>query len=223
MNVLAIIGSPNGMKGNTGRLLSAVLEGAQAGGAQVDVCSLAELDVEPCDGCSACHRTGRCAIVDDLDAVADPAAQADAIVLASPNYIFNVSAQTKAFLDRCCGPLHCQAWHGKYGAAVVTSGGGGGEEVAAYLLRFLRAMGCATVGSIVAEGRHLAGGPGTAQVMQQAQDLGARLAESVRSRAVFPEQAAERAAFMVRMRGLVTMQKDVWPFEYEYWKSHGRL
>ncbi|MCD6365646.1 MAG: flavodoxin family protein [Planctomycetes bacterium] len=54
-------------------------------------------------------------------------------VLGSPNYIFNVSAQMKALLDRCCGPLHRNAWDGKYGVAVVTSGGGGQEQVDRYL------------------------------------------------------------------------------------------
>jgi len=62
----------------------------------------------------------------------------------------------KALLDRCCGPLHCNAWDGKYGVAVVTSGRGGHEQVGCYLLRFLRSMGCWTVGSVGAESFRLA-------------------------------------------------------------------
>jgi multimeric flavodoxin WrbA len=143
-------------------------------------------------------------------------------VLASPNYMFNVTAQMKAFLDRCCGPLHCQAWEGKCGAAVVTSGGGGAEEVEAYRLRFLRAMGCRTVGSVSAQARQLEG-DAAGQCTQAAGRLGANLVESIRSKRAFPEQAAERQAFVNRMKQLVTMQKDIWPYEYEYWKSHGRL
>jgi len=38
-----------------------------------------------------------------------------------------------------------------------------------------------------------------------------------------PGQADERRAFAERMRHLVTSMKDVWPYEYEFWRSHGRL
>jgi multimeric flavodoxin WrbA len=222
MKILAVIGSPNGMKGSTGRLLSAVLQGARSTGAEIETCSLADLKVHPCGACGSCHRTGKCPIPDDLQSIEAAALGAEGIVLASPNYIFSVTAQMKAFLDRSCGPLHCQAWEGKYGAAVVTSGGGGGEEVEAYLLRFLRAMGCRTVGSIGALGRQLQGDSAD-QVTRAAAALGANLVASIRSARKFPEQSAERQAFVERMRQLVTMQKDIWPYEYEYWKSHGRL
>jgi multimeric flavodoxin WrbA len=222
MKVLAVIGSPNGMKGSTGRLLDAVLQGARRNGAEAEVCSLADLKVHPCGACGSCHRTGKCPIEDDLGVIENAAREAEGVVLASPNYMFNVSAQMKAFLDRCCGPLHCQAWEGKYGAAVVTSGGGGAEEVEAYLLRFLRAMGCRTVGSVSAQGRQLQG-DSAEQFMQAASRLGANLVGSIRSMREFPEQRTERQAFVERMRQLVAMQKDVWPYEYEYWKSHGRL
>lgn len=222
MKVLAVIGSPNGMKGSTGRLLEAVLQGARRRGAETQVCSLADLKVHPCRACGSCHRTGKCLIEDDLGVIEAAAREAEGVVLASPNYMFNVSAQMKAFLDRCCGPLHCQAWEDKYGAAVVTSGGSGAEEVEAYLLRFLRTMGCRTVGSISAQGRQLQA-DAAARFVQAASHLGEDLVASIRSKRKFPEQAAERQAFVERMRQLVTMQKDVWPYEYEYWKSQGRL
>jgi len=223
MHVLAVIGSPNGMNGNTGLLLNAFLEGVRQAGAEPNVCSLAELQVQPCRACGSCHRKGLCPIEDAFGAIAGSAAAAEAIVLASPNYMFNVSAQMKAFLDRCCGPLHCRAWDGKYGAAVVSSGGGGAEEVQACLLRFLRAMGCWTVGSVGAESRQLSDGRAAATVMQAAHEAGRPLVEAVRGRSTFQDQIEERRAFADRMRHLVMAMKDVWPYEYEYWHSHGRL
>ena len=223
MKVVAVIGSPRGMGGNTGRLLQAALEGARQAGAAAQAFPLSELQVQPCTGCGACHRTGICPTEDDFQGIADAAAGADGIVLASPNYTFNVSAQVKAFLDRCCGSLHCQTWDGKHGAAVVTSGGSGGEEVQAYLLRFLRGMGCWTVGSVGAESRQLADATAAAEVLQDARGLGGRLAEAARIKLTVPGQADERRAFAERMRHLVTSMKDVWPYEYEYWRARGRL
>ena len=37
------------------------------------------------------------------------------------------------------------------------------------------------------------------------------------------DQDNERAAFFQRMKELMGFRKDEWPYEYEYWKSRGRL
>jgi multimeric flavodoxin WrbA len=80
--------------------------------------------VLPCLACDTCHRKGRCAQNDEFESIKGKILEADGLVLASPNYIFSVSAQLKAFMDRCCGVVHCMAFEGKYGVSVVTSGGG---------------------------------------------------------------------------------------------------
>ena len=126
-------------------------------------------------------------------------------------------------MDRCSCPLHCQAMDGKYGAAVVTSGGSGSEEVETYLLRFLRALGCRTVGGVTAEARQIEDERTRGPKYGEAAVLGARLVEAIRTRAAFPEQEKERHAFFQRMKELIGFRKDEWPYEYEYWKSHGRL
>ena len=152
MKLVAILGSPHGMKGNTGKVLDALVAAARGRGAEVTLFSLAELKVGPCRACDTCHKTGACPTRDDFNTIRDALLAADGVVLASPNYIFSVSAQMKCLFDRWCGPLHLQAMEGKYGAAVVTSGGAESPEVENYMLRFLRAMGCWTVGSVGAEG-----------------------------------------------------------------------
>ena len=45
-------------------------------------------------------KLDRCALEDDLTLVLDAVREADAVVLASPVYYWDVSAQVKAFLDR---------------------------------------------------------------------------------------------------------------------------
>ena len=150
------------------------------------------MKVQPCRGCAACHKTGECVIRDDFKQIKDSLLAADGVVLASPNYIFSVTAQMKAMMDRCSCPLHCQAMEGKYGAAVVTSGGSGGEEVEAYLLRFLRALGCRTVGGVTAEARQLEDESTRGPKYGEAAILGARLVEAIRTRANVP-RAGQRA------------------------------
>jgi len=223
MKIAAVLGSPHGMKGNTGQVLDGLLRGAKARGAEVTLFSLSDLAVRPCRACDTCHRTGTCPVRDDFNSIRKALLDADGVVLASPNYIFSVSAQMKALMDRCCGPLHLQALEGKHAAAVVTSGGSGSEEVEAYLLRFLRSMGCWTVGSVGAEGWKLANPATSSQVLEAAERLGGRLAEAIGQKETFAGQEAERGAFHERMKALMPMRKAEWPFEYEYWRSLGRL
>jgi len=223
MKITAIIGSPRGMRGNTGQLLGALLDAAREGGADATLLSLSEADVQPCRACDACHKVGECPVGDDFEAVHDAMQEADGLVLASPNYIFSVTAQMKALLDRCASPLHLQEFEGKYGAAVVTSGGAGSEEVERYLLRFLRALGCRTVGSVGAEAWKLADEAERPQVLEMAASLGRRLAQAIESRETFPEQEEERRAFFDRMKQLMALRKEDWPFEYNYWQRMGRF
>ena len=223
MKITAILGSPHGTGGTTARLLDSFVQGAKSRGAEVTLFSLAELPIQPCRACDTCHRTGRCPGHDQFNTIQEAMRDSDGLVLASPNYIFSVSAQMKCLLDRCCGPLHLQAMDGKYGAALVTSGGSGSEEVEAYMLRFLRAMGCWTVGSVGAEGWKLAN-PATAEpVLEAASNLGVRLCEAIEGKVAFADQAAERKAFHSRMKELMILRKEEWPFEYDYWRSMGRL
>jgi multimeric flavodoxin WrbA len=223
MNIVAVLGSPHGMKGSTGKVLNASLKAAEGRGANVGLFSLAELTVKPCRACDTCHRTGKCPIRDDFSKIKKAVLEADGILLASPNYIFSVSAQMKCLMDRWCGPLHLQAMEGKYGAAVVTSGGSESEEVETYILRFLRAMGCWTVGSVGSEGWKLANPATAAPVLEAAADLGTRLVEAIEKKETYPDQIAARRAFFDRMKALVTMRKADWPFEYDHWRSLGRL
>jgi len=223
MNIVAILGSPHGMKGTTGELMAGMTSSAEAAGAKVKTFLLSKMTVKPCNACDACHRTGKCSIKDDFKTLKDAMTKADGIILASPNYITSVSAQMKAVFDRCCGPLHCQAMKGKYGAAVVTSGGVESNIVEKYMIEFLQIMGCWTVGSIGAEAQQIMDEKARAPKLKTAARLGAKLVEAIRRRKRYPGQVAVQRAFYERMKLLITMRKDDWAYEYKYWKSRGRL
>ena len=125
----------------------------------------------------------------------------------------------KARFDRCCGSIHCQSWRGKYGVAVVTSGGDASAEVEAYMLRSLAAVGCWTVGSVGASGAQVFSPTGLADRVQAAADLGRTLAEAIRQKRAYPEQEPKIQAFAGYMRQLCALQRERWPFEYEYWQK----
>ncbi|NSW57094.1 MAG: flavodoxin family protein [Armatimonadetes bacterium] len=219
MKAVAIMGSPHGMKGNTAKLLEPMLEAMKEAGAEVETLLLGKLKVAPCVGCDACHKGGKCAINDDFDQVLQAILDADMIVLASPNYIFSVSAQMKALFDRCCGPIHIQQFAGKFGAAVVTSGGGGCTEVEDYMLRFLRMAGAWTVGSTGAEAFKLMDPSQAPQAVEAARELGRKLVAAVQSGEPPADQVEEHEQTAQFMRQIVSMRKDDWQYEYEYWQK----
>ena len=176
MKIVTILGSPHGPNGATGSVLNDLVSAARAAGADVTSFSLTETEVQPCRACDACHRTGTCPIKDQFLTIRDAMMAADGIVLASPNYIFSVSAQLKTLMDRCCGPLHCHSFQDKHAAAIVTSGGPESAEVGAYLERFLRCLGCWTVGSVGAAGSGRGAGQAVAGSGRTRRPSGARWA-----------------------------------------------
>jgi multimeric flavodoxin WrbA len=219
MKLVAILGSPHHMKGTTAMLVNAFLDAAQEAGAETELLNVAKLNVAPCVACDVCHKVGKCPVKDDFQQVLDAMMGADAIVFASPNYIFSVSAQMKALFDRCCGPIHLMAFKGKYGAALVTSGGGGCEEVEEYILRFLSMMGAWTVGSAGAEAFRLLDPAQAPASLQEAADLGKAVVAAVAAGTEYPDQAAQLEGTAAFFRQLCEMQKDAWPYEHEVWQG----
>ena len=217
MKIIAINGSPRGMGGTTGRLLEEVLLGATQAGAEVEVICLSETPIKPCVACDACHRVGVCPLQDDYEPIKEKLLAADAFIFASPNYIFSVSAQMKAFFDRCNGLAHCTALEGKYAVVVETSGGGGDEEVLKYMERVVGSVGALCVGAIGSPGAGPRMFPKQEALLEKARALGQDLCACVREKRAFPEQDADRLAFRTRMRHLISFMGQYWPYEKEVW------
>ncbi len=103
MEILAINGSPRGKKSNTDRILQPFLEGAREAGAETETVYLKDKTIKPCLGCFTCwtKTPGVCVHKDDdMPALLEKLRQADVVVYATPLYIFTVTAQMKAFMDR---------------------------------------------------------------------------------------------------------------------------
>ncbi len=99
VRVLGIAGSPR-RHGNTETLLDRFLAGAEGAGARVDKVVVSRLDIAGCIECEGCHDEGVCVVEDDFQGVNRRLVDSDVIVLASPLFFWNVSAQLKALIDR---------------------------------------------------------------------------------------------------------------------------
>ena len=100
MKILVVTGSPR-KGGNTEIMAQAFTEAAMQNGHTVTVKKLSELKVNPCIDCEYCFtHDGVCVQKDDMNDILKELDQADLLVLASPIYWFDVSAQTKCFIDR---------------------------------------------------------------------------------------------------------------------------
>lgn len=101
MKILGFIASPH-HDGNTAWVVNTILGGAKERGADTrSVCS-GDLDIGPCQGCLCCHDEGSsgCVIDDDMQDLYGELEQADVLVLGSPVYMGQMSAQAKIFTDR---------------------------------------------------------------------------------------------------------------------------
>lgn len=103
MKVLSILGSPR-RNGYTSALLNAYLNGLKANMKETDVTEvyLDKMIIKGCKGCNACqsNKVEFCISDDDMQKMYKEIIESDVIVLASPIYFFNVTAQMKTFLDR---------------------------------------------------------------------------------------------------------------------------
>jgi multimeric flavodoxin WrbA len=223
MKIISMLGSPRGIRGNTAALLKIVLEGAESMGAQAEVIALRGGEIRPCKACDTCHKKGVCPQKDGFNPIKEKILKADGLVLASPNYIFSVSAQMKAFLDRCCGIIHCMGFEGKYGAAVVTSGGGDDQPIAGYLNHFLMTTGAIPVGAVWAVMGEIEGHNFREDTRTKALALGKRLVEAWKNKEKDRLFEKERAQFKERMKRLMLWRGNEWPYEYEFWKKYRGL
>ncbi len=100
MNIIGIIASPR-KEGNTAWIVKKILEGAKEQGAETRAWHFCDLNIKPCQGCLCCHKSdGGCVINDDMQILYDALEKADALVLGSPVYMGQMSAQAKIITDR---------------------------------------------------------------------------------------------------------------------------
>ncbi|MCL1917020.1 MAG: flavodoxin family protein [Peptococcaceae bacterium] len=102
MKIIIINGSPRS-NGATGQVLSKISEtiGKMDSNIEIESIDLAKLNLLFCTGCAACYKTGRCHIQEDgIEDLSRKIEECDGVILGSPTYASNVSAQFKILIDR---------------------------------------------------------------------------------------------------------------------------
>lgn len=129
MRVVAFNGSAR-KDGNTTALIQRVFGQLQKEGIETELVTLAGKPIQGCIACMQCweNKDQRCAV--DKDVVNDCIAkmvEADGIILGSPTYFSDVSAEMKALIDRSgfVAKANDQMLRRKVGAAVVAVRRGG--------------------------------------------------------------------------------------------------
>jgi len=109
MKVIAINGSPRKNK-NTATLLTKALEGAASKGAETELIHLYERNFKGCVSCFACKvkdckMPGICLYKDSMTSMLEKCMEADAIILGSPIYFWDVTGEMRSFIERLMFPV----------------------------------------------------------------------------------------------------------------------
>ena len=130
MKVLAINSSAR-KDGNTAILINTVLEELNTAGIETEMIQLAGNVIEPCKACWACGGQGNCVHrKDSFREVFEKMKEADGILLGSPVYSANVSANMQALLERAAvvADMNPGLFTHKGGAAVAAVRRGGAMQ-----------------------------------------------------------------------------------------------
>ena len=151
MKVLAINGSAR-KDGNTALLINTVFEELHREGIETEMVQLSGQMIEPCKACWACGGKGTCVHKKDLfQEIYEKMIQADGILLGSPVYTANISANLQAFLERASvvGDMNRSEnlLRHKVGAAVTAARRGGALNALDAMNHFFIAQDMFIVGS----------------------------------------------------------------------------
>lgn len=96
MKITAFNGSPRN-NGNTRLLMEKMIQSSS----DKEIVDLNDLNIRGCQSCFACKKNGnRCVINDDMTKIHEKILASDMVILGSPTFMWQISAQAKLFTDR---------------------------------------------------------------------------------------------------------------------------
>lgn len=126
MKVTAFNCSPR-KDGNTAHMLKTVLSVLEENGIETEFVQVGGVDMHTCRACGKCKKNmdGKCVLDDDpLNEYSAKMVESDGILIGSPTYFADLSADAKILIDRVgysCGTKNGNPLKRKVGAAVVTA------------------------------------------------------------------------------------------------------
>ena len=220
MKAVGILGSPR-KYGNTSKMLDACLGALEERGFETEKVHLQSKKIKYCMGCGTCLAKGECVQRDDMDELRVMLETSDAIIIASPVYYLNVTAQMKTFIDRMLPYGHRPTLTGKYGGSIVVYAGvGKAEKVAEYLNMVLKAWGVHPVGYTVGFG--VLPGDVEDKYVQMAVEMGRRIADAF-EKGYRREVTEEDVELQKQLLNLIKNYGHLMKADYKFWKDKGLL
>ena len=151
MKVIAINGSTR-KNGNTAILIKMVFNKLKQEGINCELLQLGNQHIKGCIGCNKCRKNKnlQCAITDDeVNTYIPKLIEADAIILGSPTYLANITANMKSLLERLArvAGANNSLFKYKIGASVVSAKRAGGIHAFTTLNQFFLLSNMIVVGS----------------------------------------------------------------------------
>jgi multimeric flavodoxin WrbA len=218
VKILLISSSPRKEKSQTFILAKEISKGLLQETAKSEIIHLDDVRVFFCKHCEECHKKIlHCSIEDDVAVILKKMLEADGIILASPNYINQVTASMKALFERASHFIHCKRLLGKYIAGVVSSGSGNDKDVLDYIEFYARVCGAQYSGGVSSSV------PITKEKMEEAFKLGNNFISNIKEKRAYPQQLRTIEEDKNNFKKIIQKRKDDWPEEYRYWQDKGWL
>ena len=182
-SVVALVGSPR-RRGTTATLVATALEELEARGAGCETFELGRLTIAPCRAHDGCGDFEACPLDDDAATVLGRVYAADCLILGSPVYYENVSAQMKAFIDRNLFRYSHGEWlRAKAVGLIAVTAETGLEDTLAALRRYVALSSEGDIPVFTCAGYAVEAGAAVAaadeQLLAEARRLGADLADAL--------------------------------------------
>lgn len=158
--IVSIIGTPHKEISNTRALVTDFVEELNSFGVNADheVITLGNKTIKNCKGCWNCTKNAPCPVKDDdIAAIKTAMINCDMLILGSPVYTNQVTAQMKALFDRLFTWCHVFPLLGKYSLSAITTGNDGQKETGDFIEKMLGTYGTFSFGTIVGVGAFTSG------------------------------------------------------------------
>jgi multimeric flavodoxin WrbA len=180
MKVVAFNGSPR-KDGNTTILINHVFRELEKEGVETELVQLSEKKIHGCIACYKCfeNKDQRCAVKDDIaNECIEKMTKAEGIILGSPVYFTDVTAEMKALIDRAgfVSMANGGMYKNKVGAAVVAVRRSGAIHTLDTMSHFFLAGQMIIIGRGIGVGRDKGEVEKDEEGMQAVKALGQRMA-----------------------------------------------
>jgi len=180
MKVIAFNGSPR-KDGNTTILINHVFRELEKEGIETELVQLSGKKIHGCIACYKCfeNKDQRCAVKDDIaNECIEKMIKAEGIILGSPVYFTDVTAEMKALIDRAglVSMANGGMYRNKVGAAVVAVRRSGAVHTFGTMTHFFLAGQMIIVGRGMGVGREKGDVEKDEEGMQSVKTLGKRMA-----------------------------------------------